>query len=743
MKPATDALRPNPPLLKIVLQSLITLVPRQPTVFRPFSLALKKLCTTIVDTYATDTLLPLSAQLIACLENFVDKDNESEKWRNRRKSLILHMHKRVDRLFRPVVEQWESVDRNLKQGVSHQNHDDQEVPESSGVSDFPDHRGIRVAATRIKKMTNLLSLFLTTATSSTVSIPLGSILDFTSRVASVTVPGDNTEILLNLEIDREEREALWDELPRVHSRCIELLINLVDVLDKNIIPVAYNILEQALWIFRAEKFDEQVRTLIYVLIRKLISIIGPSMSKSNVHSLSDLFRSSCSDLLLSTAQLNPETIAKGKGNQNQKQNQTSLNADSFLNNTENSAKQQQQQQQQQHKLPSSTSQAASDLLTVTLNSIPTEHIPTSLRAEIDRTMILTNDKYGMLASVLNPMPVIRGKGAAPSIMPFLARSYADDVEVETLIKPRMPVLLNVGGFMDIDPEEEEEEENKKDGKTGDLFTFPPLDISTSSVHVAGGPNESHNNDPNININAELAETEQVQRSSLNSNNKRDYDHTATDEVNNGVDDITEEQDESHREIDNISTTNKKPRLNENTDNTFATLYNTNSTNRQGFDLVMENKEKEKEKEKTPGPDGAPTAAEPEPSSSTTVATVAQEQVVLDEGATATTATTATTVTETGTHTGDESVHASTIQSSLAKSSSPGEKEQSSSVVQPEAQPQEQPQPQPQPQPQTDVQAEAQAQTQEQGSSDEEMPTLNIDPDTEDEDEDTNDVNMDG
>ncbi|KAJ6185603.1 hypothetical protein N7519_006904 [Penicillium mononematosum] len=79
---------------------------------------------------------------------------------------------------------------------------------------------------------------------------------------------------------------------------------------------------------------------------------------------------------------------------------------------------------------------------------------------MDRSIILTSDKDAMFASVLNPVPAVKGRGAGSSIIPFLTRPYADQMEVEALVRPRMPVLMTapeLDAYVDEDEEVEDED----------------------------------------------------------------------------------------------------------------------------------------------------------------------------------------------------------------------------------------------------------------------------------------------
>src|SRR4029077_2683829 len=86
-------------------------------------------------------------------------------------------------------------------------------------------------------------------------------------------------------------------------------------------PVAQTMLEQALWVFEAERrLHQGVRASSYKLITKLLALVGPSMTEENVRVLIPVVYASCQDLL-PTSQASKE---KSKANQG------STNADAFL-----------------------------------------------------------------------------------------------------------------------------------------------------------------------------------------------------------------------------------------------------------------------------------------------------------------------------------------------------------------------------------------------------------------------------
>ncbi|RHZ62336.1 hypothetical protein CDV55_103433 [Aspergillus turcosus] len=463
VKPSSEPVRklkPNTPFLEIVLSAFLELIARHPTIFRPFSAQIHSILQAIIG--ATSPTFPgamvdLAEQLFIALHNCAPKNTSAEEWKNACRMAISSAHRAADYVLRGVVEQWESVDATLRQGAQPQDYSQVVADAGPDALGLPGWEGIHAGVERLTVLLRLLSRFLTAPTASTVTIPLGLILDLTSRLNAITVPAPGADVPVNSQIGREERDGLWAELPRIHAVCMKLLLSAVDALETGVVPVAQTILEQALWVFRAEKFNKNIRASVYDLVHALLPLMGPSTTKKNISSLTDVLRTCCSDILPPTGDSVPSAPSDPKGKA--KANQATVNADSFLH----PASKQSRQAQTSTTFPS-LKRAASDLLPVVLAFVPIEFLPTSLRAEIDRTAILTSDKTAMLASVLNPVPAMKGRGTGSSIIPFLARRYPAEMEVEGLIRPRMPVLMHApgisgyGSMVDDDEDEEQDEQ---------------------------------------------------------------------------------------------------------------------------------------------------------------------------------------------------------------------------------------------------------------------------------------------
>ncbi|PYI09988.1 hypothetical protein BO78DRAFT_467468 [Aspergillus sclerotiicarbonarius CBS 121057] len=460
VKPSSEPIRrlkPNTPFVEVVLQAFGELIARHPTIFRPFTSQIHSILQTIIGSTSptfSELVLDIAQKLFISLHNCAPKNTGGEEWKSACRMTITSVHATSSYVLRAIMEQWESVDPSLRQMSQPQNYS-QEVgngPDALGLSGW---QGLNAGVNRLVVLLRMLSGFVGTATASTVTIPVGAILDLTARLNMVTVPSGDNNIQANPQIGRAEREHLLTELPRIHVACMKLLLHLVNALETSAISVAQTILEQALWIFRAEKFDREVCTAVYDLVSALLTQIGPSMTKQSVSSLTGIIRTCCHDLLPPTGNQAPAAEKPDPKSKN-KSNQTTVNADSFLN----PGLKQVRQTSSSSSFPY-LKRAASDLLVAALAHAPTEFISPALRAEIDRTIILTSDKNAMLSSVLNPFPAMQGRGVGTSIMPFLARSYPAETEVECLIRPRMPVLMNApatNGYAPMDEDEDEKAE---------------------------------------------------------------------------------------------------------------------------------------------------------------------------------------------------------------------------------------------------------------------------------------------
>ncbi|KAL4919432.1 rRNA processing/ribosome biogenesis-domain-containing protein [Aspergillus aurantiobrunneus] len=447
-------LKANTPFLEVVLRAYVELIARHPTIFRPFTSQIHSILLEIVGSTSglySQPVLNVAEQLFVALHHCAPKNTGGEEWKSACRMTITSIHATANHVLRAIVEQWESVDPSLRQRLDYSidyaleagNHG----PDALGLTSW---RGLDAGVKRLLALLRMLSTFLTTVTAFTVSIPIGSLLDLTARLMSVVVPPDASDVQANTQVSRTERENLFAELPHVHVACIKVLRTLINTLETAAIPVAQTILEQTIWVFRAEKFNKKIRSSVYGLVNALLRNMGLSMNKKNVSSLTDIIRTCCSDLLPPDGENGTKDISSDAKT---KTNSGAVNADFFLNPN--------LKQGRRTNAPTRISRDASNLVQTVLTHIPMEYLAPPIRAEIDRTIIMTSDKNAMYASVLNPFPAVKGRGANISIMPFLARSYTSEMDVEALIRPRMPVLTNshsTGHYSNIEEDEEDDVE---------------------------------------------------------------------------------------------------------------------------------------------------------------------------------------------------------------------------------------------------------------------------------------------
>jgi hypothetical protein len=399
----------------------------------------------------------LYVQLPCC----APKGASSDEWAKGIKEAVSRAHHVADKVFRAVVEDWQSTGvatpalngRTLEDEV-------QDLDENS--LSMPPWSGIYAGGERLAGLLRIIKEYISNPTPNVVTIPVGILMDLIARMLSLTVPAAGgsasfqNNVRFNNQVSKDERENLWNLLPQVHVETMELMGALIGRLEGNTTALDSVILDLLVWVFGCEKNSVHVRVACYSVVSDLLTRSGPALPKHSVDSLAALLRKCCEDVLPtgSTSPLAGKATSQGKGN-GTKQLQASNNADAFLNaalNTRASTLEY-----------SGLQRVASSLLQVLLSSIPAQYLSDSLRTRIDRTAILTKHKDAMVASVLYPPPSKKFGKPTASILPLLARSFANSRDVEALVRPRMPVLRTGTRENDMDIDSEEDEDEKLAG----------------------------------------------------------------------------------------------------------------------------------------------------------------------------------------------------------------------------------------------------------------------------------------
>ena len=268
--------------------------------------------------------------------------------------------------------------------------------------------------------------------------------------APVTYDTDNKFGSLRLDdrIGKEEREGLWSGLPGLHQAAIQVIQTCCERFGMALFPMNQLVIDQVDWIFQREKQNEAIRAAAYVTTAKLLDVSASTKSRTQVRQMSRMVEACCDDILPKiwqpTDSSESKTISKSNGHYT---NKIALDPDSFLGHTK--------QLSLRQALCCSLRSSALVLLRVFLSKVPAQHISRSVRALMDRTAILSGDVEAMLASVLNPPFGGKLDKAESSILPLLARAYPDSLEIESLMRPRFPVIQRAsvntdGGLSDGD-----------------------------------------------------------------------------------------------------------------------------------------------------------------------------------------------------------------------------------------------------------------------------------------------------
>ncbi|KAI4618813.1 hypothetical protein J4E80_005417 [Alternaria sp. BMP 0032] len=457
-------------LLQIILESFNELLPRHPTIFRSYLKQLYPLLGRLIAPTPSDRLsqeqrtgtghgacsdiAAAARQLYVQLPCCAPKGASSEEWTKAVKNITNVTHQTTDRVFRAVIEDWHSTAREAPLSNGHTLDD--EVQDLEPGSDLSAWSGIFAGGERLTGLLYVIKEYIESPTANTVYVNVGMIVDLLSRMLSLTIPVSASKnfqntVRLNAQVSKDERESLWLLLPDVHVAAIEVLLALAHRSQSSTLALDPAIIDQLVWVFSAEKETAQIRTACYTAIAALLKRSGVALHKTTIDSLVPLIRACCDDLLPPeiTAPTNQQTPGQAKANGNS-QPQTTANADSFLGAAKNAGG------------PNAgfpgLQQAAHDLLPVLLSSIPAQYLSDSMRARLDRTAILTQHKDAMVASVLNPPPSKKFGKPAASILPLMARSFSAEMDVEGMLRPRMPVIRLGGKDLELDDGNDEDEE---------------------------------------------------------------------------------------------------------------------------------------------------------------------------------------------------------------------------------------------------------------------------------------------
>ncbi|CVK88493.1 uncharacterized protein FMAN_04880 [Fusarium mangiferae] len=494
--------------IETICDALSALIPLYPTTIRPSNSKLRTAVKPyLVPTQSDETVVPQSLQrasrkLVISLHHVAAKSGGSDEWAKLIDTLLKELHSTADQVLRAVEESWEGTGGFTRAQVELDNE-----PNGGGSSadELPAWSGINAGAGRLIGLFQYLSDCLRYPTKAPVTIPTSALVDAASRLLLIARLSPKSQtwdqaLQTNAAIAREEKDELWAALPDIHIAALRLIEALFQRLGQNAVSIAPEILDHLVRVFKSGINLPTVRTTGYTVLKEILLISGPTLSKPSVGSLDPVFGACCRDLQQDAGHLKEAEKPAATGTDSKKSS-IAANADLFLQ-PQAAAVVSTPSLEPKHKA------AAANLLPVILSKVPQRHLKASLRGLVDQTAILTNSRDAMLTSVLNPYKDQRGR-VYPSILPHLTQQFPDDKGLEILrTNTRAGAQSLAEGeesleALPIEEEEEEEgeqDEEMKDGdveeqeamseKKGDLFkpgTLPTTPHAEKNLPIQSNP----------------------------------------------------------------------------------------------------------------------------------------------------------------------------------------------------------------------------------------------------------------
>ncbi|KAI1175992.1 rRNA processing/ribosome biogenesis-domain-containing protein [Nemania sp. FL0916] len=493
LKPPTSSKAGKAPhnLVETIFEALSTLVPLHPTTLRQFTGKLRsELRHFLAPTISDNALIPITLQessrrLAVRLHMTAAKGSDATEWTKHVEELVKTLHSTSDHVFRAVQETWESAIGYKPQRA---NIDAEPRGGSEQLDQFPVWVGVQAGGERMIGLLEFVKEYLNCRTRVAVTIPITALVDITSRIYAISPPSPgkgNHGSEMNPAIGREERDELWAIFPDVQLAAMRLQLTLIRRLGKNYVPIAQENLDQIVRILPSLYRLPQARTMIFILVKEILQLCGPTLSKFTVESLTLVIKCCCRDLLGAAGCLpKPKSQGSSTSQNGQKSKTISQNADAFVPGKS-------QDTMMSVSLSAEHLEAGETLLTTLFTQLPQQYIPSSLRSQMLRTAILSRNKDAQVASILHTARDRAGR-TPQVILPYLAQQFPQDQSVELLRFNFRPIVIGPPGeFMDKDDDmiiEEEEDGNAQPESTANGFSFGQVsDIQLPSAFTAPAP----------------------------------------------------------------------------------------------------------------------------------------------------------------------------------------------------------------------------------------------------------------
>lgn len=447
------------PLLPTILRYWNELILEHSATFRPFVTRIKPICLSLVSDASTGTeLLHVAIRLLASLHCCAPKASAANEWQLTITNNVKAAHDALDLIFRGVREEWASNETSqARHSVRHTYSQEPELTQTD-TAGLGAWKGIHLGAIRVARLLQSTTEMLR-CQSLSIAVPLGLLLDLTARIGAVTIPsqsgGAQGQLRLNPEVSKDEREALWADVPMLHIGSLALLSGMVEIHGQAICSLIPSIAEQVFDIFLAEGWHEHIRSQCYACLATILQTNSCASLQLDRQGIDSVCKSCCRDVRT----LVPEGTEQSAESARNVQGESAI----FQ-----SASQGVKQKLSNNQVETKVIKNAQIILPLLLEKIPSGSLSHASRTEVDRTAILVNHERVMFASTMNPAGQKLDQRVLPSILPFFARAAAaKDMELEAIMRPRMPVMSET-----FEPIVEKEVE-----ANGDPKTFPSRDMS--------------------------------------------------------------------------------------------------------------------------------------------------------------------------------------------------------------------------------------------------------------------------
>ncbi|KAF2718670.1 hypothetical protein K431DRAFT_230292 [Polychaeton citri CBS 116435] len=446
--------------LQTYLDAFATLLPKHSTIFRTNENVIRRLCCSVLQ---SSSILPSESSprhytqhhqksarvILVLLHHCAPKQSTSDKWMSSFDLIVKATHRTCDHLFRSLHEEWISTTGYRPPVAGHELRLGDCAISGPDEAELGPWHGVYTGAERLAQLLRLLTTFLGVGTVNAVTIKAGVITDLLTRVLSISKNCKPQQ-----EVRKQERDDLHQVLPTLHTVALLSTEATVQRLGESFIGQAQSVLELVRSTFEAYQHHADVSSVAFRLIARLVFMYGSSFDQEDVKSLNEILKTCCNDLLPQESRkpqaltLQPgQVVSASKGDQiGTHQGSETIDRD----------------------VSQLRKNCAQKLLSTAMLKLNPKYLPSSTRALMDRTAILSSDRQAMVSSIMNPSLNPDGSHQA-SVLPVLTRLFPGDLQVEAILRPRLPAIDRRGMPREVQHRDEESEDDTLSETAGSSF----------------------------------------------------------------------------------------------------------------------------------------------------------------------------------------------------------------------------------------------------------------------------------